>query len=524
VIDRNIPYYNEEHNIIIPTDRQFLNITVGARGSGKSALQEFLLELLFEAGWSVFDAWSAGFEAMFYCINLDCKKKRDDEIKELEHKMRIADLHQEAEEYDRLDEELINKKNELGCTCHKRYPITVLCNEVVNVDPIALDKINGVCYTKKEYVEKMRKQGEVVVEYDDNEPPVKPLSERGTEWIKIVKLPTPNVKDGTKNNQEIKRIFVDAVVECRKSRRILTYIPPLFPTSFIANRTLGVILEGLKNGVLEEHLKPFTETELGKPKSKFSKLESCYHQFCLLLREVGELAEDGMYSDPNAKYIKRHIQGIVRVSRHKHLSILFDLQRLEDFSKKIRSQVSSIIMRRTPNKLLGDELKFVHDWIEKKQEKEFEKFGYSPESRHSVYSKFPPLKQLNRNFAYVIYSDDWISKWEIPTPKHHHKQEDDDIEKLIGFRYNVNWAMLESQKGDKNTQDTINNEDKELFDFMETLRNPKVGKPEKWKNIQKILSDKQKHGIFQKRDSFEKMNPESIRIWHKRKLKKLEKT
>jgi len=229
-----------------------------------------------------------------------------------------------------------------------------------------------------------------------------------------------------------------------------------------------------------------------------------------------------MYSDPNAKYIKRHIQGIVRVSRHKHLSILFDLQRLEDFSKKIRSQVSSIIMRRTPNKLLGDELQFVKKWIEGKQEKEFERYGFSAESRHSIYSKFPPLKQLNKNFAYVIYSDDWISKWEIPTPKHHHKQENDDIEKLIGFRYNVNWAMINSQKDDKNTNTAKNLDDKELWNFIYKLRNPNEGKGEGWIKIHKALIDEQKHGKFKKCSKFSQLNNDSIRVWYKRNSKKYE--
>ena len=55
MIDRTKSYYTEQHNIIIPSNRQFLNITCGERGSGKSATQELLLETLFEKGWTVFD-------------------------------------------------------------------------------------------------------------------------------------------------------------------------------------------------------------------------------------------------------------------------------------------------------------------------------------------------------------------------------------------------------------------------------------------------------------------------------------
>ena len=87
MIDRTKAYYTEQHNVIIPSNRQFLNVTCGERGSGKSATQELLLESLFEKGWTVFDGWSAGFEAMFYCVNLDCKRKREERVSELQHSM-----------------------------------------------------------------------------------------------------------------------------------------------------------------------------------------------------------------------------------------------------------------------------------------------------------------------------------------------------------------------------------------------------------------------------------------------------
>ena len=203
MIDRTKAYYTEQHNVIIPSNRQFLNVTCGERGSGKSATQELLLETLFEKGWTVFDGWSAGFEAMFYCVNLDCKRKREERVSELQHQIRIANLRHQAEEIDKLEDELTRQKNELGCTCYKRYPVTILCNEAIDVDQVSLGHINEIYYTKEEWVSKMREEGEILVEYDDHDPPEKSASERKKEWIKIVKLPTPNVKDNTINNKEM---------------------------------------------------------------------------------------------------------------------------------------------------------------------------------------------------------------------------------------------------------------------------------------------------------------------------------
>jgi len=523
MIDRTKAYYTEQHNVIIPSNRQFLNVTCGERGSGKSATQELLLESLFEKGWTVFDAWSAGFEAIFYCINLDCKRKREERVSELQHQIRIANLRHQAEEIDKFEDELTRQKNELGCTCYKRYPVTILCNEAIDVDQVSLGYINEIYYTKEEWVSKMREEGEILVEYDDHDPPEKPASERKKEWIKIVKLPTPNVKDNTINNKEILRIFTEALNSCRTERRILSYVPALFPNSFSKNRTLGILIEGLPD-IMSIDFKPFTEKELGKPESSWTKYEKNYHRVCMLLREVGELAEDGMYSDPNAKWIKRQIQGIVRRSRHIHLSILFDLQRLEDFSKKIRTQVNSIILKRTPNKLLGDELQYAKEWIESQQNKMFERYGNSEEVRQYVYSKYPPLKQLNKNYCYVLYSDDWIEKWEIPSTKHHHKQEDDDISKLIGFSYKINQDIVNKHNEEKTAENKqIDQESRDLYWLIYELRNPKEGKPVSWENVRNILIEKQKQGRFKKSNDFSKMKNDSIRIQFKRNSKNHEK-
>ena len=122
-----------------------------------------------------------------------------------------------------------------------------------------------------------------------------------------------------------------------------------------------------------------------------------------------------MYADINAKYVKRPIQKLLRVSRHHHISILFDLQRLEDFSKKMRTQCNTIILKRTPNKLLGDELKFVKDWTEQQSNYIFAKHGKNPETMKYAYSRYPPLNQLNKNVCYAVYADDYIQKFDIPS-------------------------------------------------------------------------------------------------------------
>ena len=520
MVDGSIPYYANNHNVLIPTNHQFLAVCCGERNSGKSMTQELLLTLMHESGWTCFDAYSAGFESMFYIVNQNCKRKRLEKISELEHQKRVAILRKQAKNADLISDKIRETKNLLGCSCHKRFKITILVNEVIDVDQVSLNRINGVYYSKDEWVSKMREKGEILVEYKDNNPPVKPISERGTEWLKVVKLPTPNVKDGTKNNLEIVKLVESALVECRTDRRILSFVPALFPNSFTKNRTLGIIIEGLPS-IMDNHFIPYTEQEIGKPIDDWNKYQRNYHQVCMLLREVGELAEDGLYSDPNQKWVKRPIQKIIRVSRHHHISILFDLQRLEDFSKKMRTQVNTIILKRTPSKLLGDELKFVKDWTEQQSNYIFAKHGKNPETMKYAYSRYPPLNQLNKNVCYAVYADDYIQKFDIPSCNHHHKQEEDSISKLTSFSYSINQSLVDSLKDNKSVESSqVDQNDKELFDYINAMRNPKDGKAMQWKMILSELVDKQKHGKFSKSNSFSSMTHDSIRVWYKRTEKK----
>lgn len=488
-----------------------MTITVGTRGYGKSATQELFLESLFEKGWTVFDAWSAGMESMFYCVNLNCRQKREDEINDLKQQLDESNQLRNTEKSDELIKQIMIKKSELGCLCHKRYPITILCHESIDVDQKSLDKINEIHYSKdeweKEFPDKM---------YDFVYPPEKPQSKRQKAWIKVVKLPHPSKSDDTKTNKEITRIFTEALISCRDERRILTYVPRLFPDDYSRYRTIAVIVEKLPD-IMDENFRPYTESELRIPKSSWTKYQKNYHQMCILLRELGSIAPNQMRGNINASYTKRAIIYIIRESRHHHISLLGDVQRIEDVFTSIRTQANTIIMKNTTTSLIGDNLQFVNKWIEKTHEGMFRTYGYNSQIKDFVYSKYPPINQLDKNYCYVVYSDDFIELIEIPNTKHHHKQEDDDLFKLIGFSYKINEELLHSLKETKsNKTEEINTDDTELFEFITKLRNPKDGNAISWKLIKPELTKQQLQGKFKNCNNFKKMDHNSIGKWFKR--------
>jgi len=518
-LNQNKPYKTNEHNVVIPDNRQSITITVGSRNSGKSACQELFLESLFEKGWTVFDAWCAGMESMFYCVCLGCRKKREDKISKLKQELEKAHEIRDAEKSDEIIKQISEKRTELGCICHKRYPITILCHETVNVDQKSLDKINGVFYSKEEWYEK-RGHGVGLPEFDPENPPMKPPSYRPIELIKVVKLPHPTKKNGTKTNKEIERIFTDTLVSCRTERRILCYVPALFPDDFARYKTIGVIITALPE-VMANNFKPFSEDELGIPKSSFTKYQKNHHRMCLLLRELGSIAPNNMKGNEFAHFTKRGVLSIIRESRHIGVTILADCQRIEDVFTSIRAQSSTIILKNTSNSLLGDELLFVKKWIEKMHEKTFSKFGYNDQVKEYVHTKYPPLNQLDKNYCYVVFSDDFISLTEIPNTNHHKKQEDDNLEKLIGFSYTVDEELLESLQNKKTEKsEGVSEDEKKLFRLIYRLRNPKEGKGESWKIIKQELVEKQNGGEFKKSNKFKDMDHESIARWFKRNFEK----
>ena len=85
--------------------------------------------------------------------------------------------------------------------------------------------------------------------------------------------------------------------------------------------------------------------------------------------------------------------------------------------------------------------------------------------------------------------------------------------------------MLDSLRDTKNIETTkVNHDEKELYQFIEKLRNPKEGKPEQWKSVRDTLIDKQKHGKFPNANKFDSVTVDSIRIGFKRNSKKYDKS
>lgn len=84
--------YREDTGAWISPNRQQIIMTQGQRGSGKSSLNEFVAEELYNDGWTVLDLWASdNLENAFWCVNLNCKEKYDK--KKLESPKEKEEIH-----------------------------------------------------------------------------------------------------------------------------------------------------------------------------------------------------------------------------------------------------------------------------------------------------------------------------------------------------------------------------------------------------------------------------------------------
>lgn len=506
----------DPHSYLVPTFKQFFNLTLGQRGQGKSVLQEKCLEVLYDARWTCIDLWSAGnLESLFYCVNLDCKKKHKDLINEIEHQIRIANIRDNQDKIESLKEKLVQEKSKLHCGCHKRYPITVLCGEEIEFDRMSIDFFNEKYYTREEMVQKMHAKGEYLVEYDPSNPPLKPQTEKQTEWFKVVKLPKPTKKDGTEVNKNLLKAFKEALIDARDNRRIITFVPKFFTSEYHKYRTLEIILDNLGDIILETFI-PHTEASLGKPKEEWTIAEKNHHRSVILMREAGEISASSLKSENSSVLVKKKVLKLCRVARHFNISMLLDAQRAEDIFNGVRSQANTILLKRTPNKLLGDELKWVREYIDDKRNAFFESYGYTPDTIEVMDRKYPKLSELPTNQCYAVYSDDWVELFDIPAPNTHHKQEDDRFETLTGITYKVVDIVTTTTDGTKTVSVKNTQEDEVFYNYIYGLRNPEKGKAMQFKDIlTKAVKEKQSGKLGIGKD-IESMQHDSLRKWFKR--------
>ena len=399
----------------------------GNRGSGKSALDEFIAEMNYKMGHTILDVHSASnYESLFWCMNLGCKKYydkiREENLKKPLHKQDFEEPH---------------------CNCDTRYPIILVIPDYVEIDSWVIDDFNGEkFYTLKKWVE----QGK-----DPNKYRVKTTGEDGhisseprrdpdfKEWIKVRKLPVPN--KGFKNREKFVADLTDILVLAQKEKRIVVVNPKFYQKVDHKLKVLEQLVREIPE-IVASHFKPLNPYTCAKlrrqekpvPFEEFTPQEENYHRVTVLMREFGSIASSNLNEEKNQVIVKKALFGWVKVCRQFRMSGVFDFQRFGDIYGGIKDQRDVFIWKRSNIDIFPKE----YDWLKKDivdvRKKEADELGEEYASR-----LFPSIEDLGDNEMYVLYAEKTLTgkRWKkffVRMPSFHHRQEDDDWEEFTKFK------------------------------------------------------------------------------------------
>jgi len=472
----------------------------GARGAGKSVLDEMAAEVLYLQGWTILDLLAArNAENLFWAINKNHK----------------AEWKKKVE----LDPSLRGMPH---CQCETSYPITLLLPEYMEFDRKKLDEFNQVYLTKAEYV-RMCIEKKWIPEWNPNKRPRH--DEFDKNWqpkMRLRLLPAPTTTGS--NKQLIEDIFMKAVVEARRERRIVCMNPMFYPNEYHKYRTMEIIIRCLGR-MMYTHFRPLTEKEVGKPRDKWSRFQRNHHRVGVVMREFGEVTAAVLKGENQSTMAKKALLDYIRQTRHYNISLICVYQRPDDVFSGIRDQADIFIIKRSPRKLLGDAWKWMFDDIENRREKIIFKYGLQ-RGTEIADNIVPKIQELGNNYAYVIYINDKYKLWKIPTPHFHHKDREDHFEVVTGLTWiekahgKVNLKMV-GKIAEKNQEEALKDSwEAKMYEVIRGMVRPLAPKKsKKWNVVFEEVAEMVGNGVLEMPATWS--TPDAMRKWFSRKEKKM---
>lgn len=387
------------------TPRAF--VFVGDKRSGKDMAMDMELQITLMEKFTnlkIFDG--GGHESLYVTINKNCREK-----------WRLVDeilLQFEENEQPTLTESFIMKKtgisrkifdtliglmvshgmlkkdddnltitfigideldgNLLHCNCHGSFPVIVIKPPYVKYSREQLDRFNGYNFRNyHEYTQAFMKGlvSEMLPPNTDFTKIRKPKSmiSRLKPKLRIVEAPVP--RGSREKINKFIEIFTRELLNAREYGALLVGCDPaMYPPDHEGRldkyHTFATIMDNLKP-IADRHFIPLM---LDKPRNKWTLKEKAYHKISLLVSEVRKpVPNQSISPEPEASVSKRAFFGFMPESRHAKCFPKVNAQSLGDVLKGVNKQQDIIIVKRSSERNLGDEL----GWLAVDMDKEIEK-------------------------------------------------------------------------------------------------------------------------------------------------------
>jgi len=341
--------------------------------------------------------------------------------------------------------------------------------------------------------------------------------------VKIVKIPTPTAKAESENNDKIREIITEIILECRRYKRIFVFNPKMFPNETAMFRTLEAIVRELTVIAFNHfnYLRPEKCIPPKQSRKEMTNQEKSWHKMVFLIREFGELAPAREKGDKSGQstLIKKAILKMVRLARHDNISGILDYQNSSDVVSSVRSQIDVWLIKKWTDRLAGDEFKWVFERIDVKRRWLLEKYNYTKKAKRLANDRYPPIEKMGKKWYYAITSNDTPGLKRVPELGFQHKEPHQNWSEITGIPIKFDKELVAKTNGTV-TQKASKNEEIEILLAIHQRRYPTNKKKKEWNDVRLELAESQKKGEILWKQDFESMPTNTCSKLYKRLLKK----
>lgn len=345
--------------------------------------------------------------------------------------------------------------NFLHCNCHKAYPVTVIKPPYVKYKKEELDRFNGHYFKDKFEYKKafnLKYVNDVLEVTTDFTKIRKPqiMIDKIKPMLKVVEAPVP--RGSRENVNKFLEIFTKEMLISREYERLLVGCDPaMYPNDHEGKldkyTTFAVIMSNLKH-IADTNFLPLS---LDKPLDKWSYKELSHHRIGLYAGEIRKpVPNQSMSPDSEASVSKRAFFGFMPESRHAKCFPRVNAQSLGDVLKGVNKQHDIIVVKRSSERNLGEELGWLVVSMDKAITEQLVRWrvwnvvdgkviktAISPlvKRRLIIEKGLCRISELPDNKAIVINGN---NQWRMTTydsPDWHHKSDSDEFSNDTGIHF-----------------------------------------------------------------------------------------
>ncbi len=461
----------------------------GMRGSGKGVAVDKSAEDLYKEGINIWHLWGArSFENLYWAINKNCGAKHDNfkkvincffdrkqsilDIDSVDIGMKPGELKQclldmELEKLIKIETgdnqiRILDRAGDfvngelLYCKCKRAYPITWMIPEYIEVNQESLDKFNAVYWEDWKSYNQAYLDGYVkpyISPWDDVD--VTKMKKPNTLVKPLIQVRHITPATTALRKETFREQFTKIVLEAREQHRVVVMNPTIFEGTLDKFQTIEEVfrmLPWLMN--VSGYFTELSESEVGKAKKYWTKKQRSWHKVAIVCNELRSIVPSSRLSgEASAGKSKKAIFDIVPEMRHMKCWFLGDYQNPEDLYSGVKHQSNAIVLKNASRNLVGEDMTWIFDSIEKRRLSITKKFypdaelktmywhERDPEFKAYLDDIIPRVDELPKNQGYVTYPNREFKKEKFELPTFHHKSSLEDFRKDTGITWTINKEM-----------------------------------------------------------------------------------